>query len=204
MFSPAKAITAGALVFAIGGVLLIAQPFGQQGDTAPAVGTGDAPARPVPFTGLLDCGGTSAFPTTDRATVELDEGTLNLTRERGRIIGPTVRTITDPRLEGTNTITWNKDIFFGSALERSTGVSAGTWRIENDAGAWQGSYHTFDTPVDGAAVATVVFIGEGDYEGLTSIWEVHLTPASARDCPINVRGLTLDGELPAYPELQAE
>ncbi len=30
MFSPANAITAGALVFAIGGVMLIAQPFDQQ------------------------------------------------------------------------------------------------------------------------------------------------------------------------------
>ena len=31
MLSPAKAITAGALVFALGGALLIAQPFQQQG-----------------------------------------------------------------------------------------------------------------------------------------------------------------------------
>jgi len=29
MFSPAQVITAGALVFALGGVLLIAQPFDQ-------------------------------------------------------------------------------------------------------------------------------------------------------------------------------
>ena len=39
MFSPAKAITAGALVFAIGGVLLIAQPFDQQGGSVPGAAT---------------------------------------------------------------------------------------------------------------------------------------------------------------------
>ena len=39
MFSPVKAITAGALVFALGGMFLIAQPFGQQGATVPGAAT---------------------------------------------------------------------------------------------------------------------------------------------------------------------
>jgi hypothetical protein len=42
MFSPAKAITAGALVFALGGVLLISQPFNQQGGSVPGAAPGDA------------------------------------------------------------------------------------------------------------------------------------------------------------------
>jgi hypothetical protein len=41
MFSPANAITAGALVFAIGGVMLIAQPFEQQG-SVPGAATDEA------------------------------------------------------------------------------------------------------------------------------------------------------------------
>ena len=42
MFSPVKAITAGALVFAVGGLLLIAQPFDQPGVGVPgAQSTGD-------------------------------------------------------------------------------------------------------------------------------------------------------------------
>ena len=47
MFSPAKAITVGALVFAIGGALVIAQPLGQQGSTVPGAET--EVAAPVEF-----------------------------------------------------------------------------------------------------------------------------------------------------------
>lgn len=39
MFSPVKAITVGALVFALGGVLLIAQPFDQRGGGVPGAET---------------------------------------------------------------------------------------------------------------------------------------------------------------------
>jgi len=52
MFSPVKAITAGALVFAIGGALLIAQPFDQQGGSLPGAAT-DADA--VRVTTTVDC-----------------------------------------------------------------------------------------------------------------------------------------------------
>jgi len=56
MFSPAKAITAGALVFAIGGVLLIAQPFDQQGGSVPGAATDIERAAPVEFTGRFVVG----------------------------------------------------------------------------------------------------------------------------------------------------
>ena len=56
MPSPAKAITAGAFVFAIGGVLLIAQPFGQQQGSVPGAESGDAEAAAsaTSFTGTID------------------------------------------------------------------------------------------------------------------------------------------------------
>ena len=47
MFSPAKAITAGALVFAIGGVMLMAQPFHQQGSVPKRSNDGRPGDRPV-------------------------------------------------------------------------------------------------------------------------------------------------------------
>ena len=53
MFSPVKAITAGALVFAIGGVLLIAQPFDQQGSSVPGAATDAEPAQTVEVTGQV-------------------------------------------------------------------------------------------------------------------------------------------------------
>ena len=51
MFSPVKAITAGALVFALGGVLLIAQPFDQQGGSVPGAATDADIVPPVEVTG---------------------------------------------------------------------------------------------------------------------------------------------------------
>jgi hypothetical protein len=53
MFSPAKAITAGALVFALGGVLLIAQPFDQQGGGVPGAATDTEFIPPVVVNGWV-------------------------------------------------------------------------------------------------------------------------------------------------------
>ena len=53
MLSPVKAITAGVLVFAFGGALLIAQPVGHEGDVAPAATTGLEGAAPVEVSGRI-------------------------------------------------------------------------------------------------------------------------------------------------------
>ena len=53
MLSPVKAITAGAIVFAVGGVFLIAQPFGQQGSV---------PGAEADFAPPVEVTGTSASP----------------------------------------------------------------------------------------------------------------------------------------------
>jgi hypothetical protein len=47
MFSPVKAIIAGALAFALGGVLLIAQPFDQQGGAVPGAEMAEQPVAVV-------------------------------------------------------------------------------------------------------------------------------------------------------------
>ena len=64
MLSPVKAITAGALVFALGGVMLIAQPFGQQG-SVPGAETDTEAEAPAWVTGTLTLG-----------TIESSEGAL--------------------------------------------------------------------------------------------------------------------------------
>ena len=56
MFSPAKAITAAALVFGIGSVMLIAQPFDQQGGSVPGAATDTGPVVPVWVTGTESIG----------------------------------------------------------------------------------------------------------------------------------------------------
>jgi len=52
MFSPVKAVAAGALVFALGGMFLIAQPFGQQRDNVPVAEIGGY-VEPVKFTAVF-------------------------------------------------------------------------------------------------------------------------------------------------------
>ena len=94
---------------------------------------------------------------------------------RGNTWQPVVQTMSDPLLEGTHTISFDEDNF-GSALEGGFQVAAGTWRIVNEKGAWQGSYHIFDMPDGEEVVVTVPLIGEGGYDGLSAIWEATWDP----------------------------
>jgi len=68
MLSPVKAITAGALVFALGGAFVIAQPFGQQG-SVPGAGIEDAEGT-VTSGDNVTCeygqGSTAVLPACDR------------------------------------------------------------------------------------------------------------------------------------------
>ena len=74
-------------------------------------------------------------------------------------------------------------------------MGSGIWRIENEAGALQGSFVKADYPDHGTTVSSAL-VGEGGYEGLTAIWESVLNP----DCSWDVRGLIIEGEPPAVPE----
>jgi hypothetical protein len=159
------------------------------------------PTPPQPFTGVVDCGGQIASAPGEGGTYDLPEGSMTVQMLHGNTWRPSARTMSDPRLEGTYSISFDEDRYFGSALADDTQVGAGTWRIENDEGAWQGSYHIFGMG-DGADVTvTVPLIGEGAYEGLTAIVE---SAFDAQACRWDWRGLILRGELPAYPEPPAE
>ena len=91
MFSPIKAITAGVLVFALGGLFLIAQPF-DQGGSVPGAEQGAEPLVPVRITSEtsgVTCGD-DPIPEVD-GPVERWYGTpCEVHKEWG-----------DPRLEGT-------------------------------------------------------------------------------------------------------
>lgn len=90
MFTRAKAITAGVLVFALGGVLLIAQPFGQQGGSVLAAGTDGAGLEPATVTGTFEGLATSSDVETDL----IDGYARNQSGWTGRL------EMSDPRLTG--------------------------------------------------------------------------------------------------------
>ena len=162
MFSPVKAITAGALVFAIGGVLLVAQPFEQQGDSVPAAESADY-VEPVEFTAVF----IPASQVRDPAC-EVVEG---VTQCRGIAWSPIISEVSDPRLDGRMTYSENVDQYPGRHF-----FATGTYRIVNDDGAWQGSAPVMIDFGDHVA-ASIVLVGEGAYEGLyawigdTTDWE---------------------------------
>ena len=97
MFSPVKAITAGAVVFALGGVMLIAQPFEQAGQRS---GCGDeaiAPTwSPAP----------SSAPSLQQRGHFQGDGVILV---RHLECSPQTWTSSDPRLTGEVSTRWNED-----------------------------------------------------------------------------------------------
>jgi hypothetical protein len=102
--------------------------------------------------------------------------------------------MSDPRLEGDYYISYDSNDYESSTV---TSVGTGTWRIENGEGAWQGSFTNIKYP-DSTTVVSTTLVGEGAYEGLTALWES--TNRRPVECAWAVRGLILEGDVPAAPE----
>ena len=155
-------------------------------DTAPDA---EAAQPPAAFTGRIVCGDTI------RTGVDgspVDGGPVRLTT-RGWAWQPTA-TMSDPRLEGDYYISYDSDDYDSPTV---TSVGTGTWRIENSEGAWQGSFTNIKYPESTTIVSTVL-VGEGAYDGLTAVWES--TNHRPLECAWAVRGLILEGHVPAAPE----
>jgi hypothetical protein len=85
----------------------------------------------------------------------------DVTQTRGETFTDTMA-MSDPRVSGTGTGTWNQDGYPGDI-----GISWGTYRLENEGGAWSGTF----TAADGTpTVSSGFLVGEGGYEGLTFYW----------------------------------
>ena len=170
MFSPAKAITAGAIVFALGGVMLIAQPFDQQGESVPGAAT-DGYIAPVEVTG------TSASP--QGCTGNDYEGEFEGIGADLRIWACSTErgmpwSMSDPRLEGTV-----ERINEESLIELEDGttlyIAQSAISIENDDGAWRERPRqwllpdSYGTTFDWLPDEVVVLDGDGEYEGLVAV-----------------------------------
>jgi hypothetical protein len=99
-------------------------------------------------------------------------------------------TASDERLSGTHYYSWDADTYtMPDGTEGPTAWSEGH-RIENDAGAWQGSATAVSSPGDPPQPA--VLVGEGAYAGLGAI----LGPG-AGGCFFDFAGVIM--EIPAPP-----
>ena len=173
MLSPVKAITAGAIVFAISGAFLIAQPFGQQ-SSVPGAATDSGPVPPVEFSGRWvysytiedgDSGGTWAYVAEE---------------------------MSDPRLAGRISLTGNSSVLANGAT-----VWSSAYRIENEEGAWQevpGMLMNFGQGI--ASTRTGLLEGEGSYAGLVAIADLAWDLGGV-DSAFDVQGIVIDaGDLP--------
>lgn len=144
---------------------------------------------PVEFTGRIICGPPVRTGVDERPA---DGGAVHV-RSRGWAWQPTA-TMSDPRLEGDYYISEDTDEYRSPA---GTSVGSGTWRIENEEGAWQGSYTNIFYP-DSTTTVSTALVGERAYEGLTALWESTFHGPS--ECSWDVRGLIFEGDAPAAPE----
>ena len=170
MLSPVKAITAGALVFAIGGTFLIAQPFSQRSGVPGAAI--DEFVAPVEVTGAMSGGPGAGCQSTDKEGPFEDSGAnaglFTCSTETGL-----AWSFSDPRLEGIVTRI-NEEVTFAVGEVSDVYLNSTAFSIENDGGAWRERPRTWLLP-DGALTfdwlpeEVLVLHGSGDYEGLVAV-----------------------------------
>jgi len=181
MLSPAKLVTTGAIVFAIGGAMYIAQPLEQEGRALGAV-TDEESMRPALVTGFL------SWP--DDAQVEGYEETMQdgFRREHWVDTSNTAE-MSDPRFSGALTIEMTGERFD----DLGTDIGWAAVRIENDAGFWEGtSVSTSDRTAETREVAYYALVGGGAYEGLSAV----VFQTEAPDDEWLWSGIIFPGDLP--------
>ena len=101
--------------------------------------------------------------------------------------------MSDPRISGLWVMTWNYDGLGSDTV----GPMWGTSRLENDGGAWEGTWSGVLYPPDRDAEAGW-FVGEGGYEGLT-----YYSLSTGADGAATVEGLIFEGDPPPIFAKQA-
>ena len=155
MFSPAKAIVAGTVIFAIGGAVLLAQPFDQRGPSHPAAG---AAAGVDPCTTPISLvSGTIAWrgerPGTERVIVDLGQHIRDYVYDADW-------NMDDDRLDGEQVFTGEWDV------NGLAGINRGTIRVVNDGGSWEGPWTGVGRP--GSWQSLISLTGDGGYAGLSA------------------------------------
>jgi hypothetical protein len=145
MFSPVKAIIAGALVFALGGLFLVAQPFAQERGSLPGAATDATKATATAVTATQEC-------------------------RLGYVVDCTY-TASDPRVTGTGSHVFTGSASETGSSTVNSGAVGAFWsdtRIDGPDGAWTG-HHYIVTDGTGTAHTLIMLAGEGAYDGWSYI-----------------------------------
>jgi hypothetical protein len=188
MFSPAKTITAGLVVVALGGAFLVARPISQQPSMpgaeteaiAPTWVTGDVNAAAVPCT----------------ADPDVVDG--DVLRSRNVECNPQRWTSSDPRLTGTVARRWNDDVY--QTDESTISVSKAGAYMRNEGGGWACSASDLATGSGYATEAltgtTFECVGNDGYAGLSAMLVLEPTVGFNEEFV----GLIFSGDFPPPPE----
>jgi hypothetical protein len=188
MFSPAKAITVGAVVFALGGVMLIAQPYDQLDGSVP--GAEAEAIAPTWVSGSMqhveDSCSETGFSNDGGFSRHSYECTFTWISS-------------DPRLTGDVSKRWNEDTYETDDGPISVGTDASFLR--NEAGDWacstgylvKGS-SPYQEDLSGSRTHTCV--GSGGYEGLSAV----LVSKPAEGFSDEFVGLIFSGDFPPVPD----
>jgi hypothetical protein len=190
MFSPAKALIAGALVFGIGGVLLVAEPFQQQGSAPGAESEGVAPTW---VTGSMQHVESSCSETGS----SIEGGSTRHSYECTY-----AWTSSDPRLTGDVSRLWSQDTYQTDEGPIAVGMEA--YFLRNEGGDWTCSYGDLAKGSDPMTqevlteTNTYTCVGSGGYAGLSAVlvseWP---DPESLTE---EFVGLVFPGDVPPPPE----
>jgi hypothetical protein len=187
MLSPVKAITAGAIVFAVGGAFLITQPF-QQAVNVP--GAEAEPIAPTWVTGNIE----PASPCSSGDLV-IDGDVRRYTNVE---CSPQTWTSSDPRLTGEVARRWSEDVY--QTDEGTFAVSVDAPYLRNDGGDWacldtsllRGSGMSSESLTD----TTFTCTGNGGYAGLSAV----LVSTFTEGFNEKFVGLIFSGDIPPLPE----
>jgi hypothetical protein len=143
-----------------GGALALALAVAMMGGAATNAQEGDVP---VPI--AVSVTGTSRLVgETVAGTTSAKDGVVH---QRGAVL-VTNEVSTDPRVEGTGTITLNVEAFTGpDGVLGSSQVRYGRMRIENEGGSWEGAFA--GRLSNGRFLQTYWLRGRGGYDGLTYV-----------------------------------
>jgi len=170
------------------------------GALSPSLEPQDPPNATI-FEGQILCGQSDAQTgSTTLNDIGGEEALLQRRETRGFGHDVEVAAMSDPRLDGEIINYWDSDEYFADFSSVGQ-VGTGTWRITNDEGSWQGSFHNVFFPDDSWGTTVYPLYGEAAYAGLVALWEFDYLPDMASGgCGWDVHGLILDAEdLPAAP-----
>jgi hypothetical protein len=199
MFAPLKALTAVALASAIESVLLIAQPFGQQGGLLPGA------AEPSPAASV-DRGGVKGDIVTATQRCDPDSFSGFIQDEAAAAGSGTwslecTHTASEPRVTGPLMVTVIYDLSTPNGTGQ--GILVADIALQGPDGDWTGrEYRTIIDPATGPGRVLWILGGNGAYEGWVYIASADFMNDAATFFDYDTSGVIYEGALPPsfWPE----